>query len=67
MTGAKPSEQEATFADTYDRLARAWVDHEDLRLAGATIPELYRSSLNLGDARDEMWAWWAKFRFQGVR
>ncbi|MEX1093882.1 MAG: hypothetical protein WEB67_11100 [Acidimicrobiia bacterium] len=67
MTGAKPSEQEATFAETYDRLARAWADHEDLRHAGATIPEQYRSSLRLSEARDEMWSWWAKFRIQRLR
>ena len=67
MTGAKPSEQETTFAETYDRLARAWAVHEDLRHAGATIPELYRSSLQLSEARDQMWSWWAKYRLQGVR
>lgn len=67
MTGAIPSEQEARFADTYDRLARAWAAHEDLRHAGATIPELYRSSLQLSEARDEMWSWWAQNRLQGVR
>ena len=67
MTGAFPSKQETGFAETYDRLANAWVRHEDLRLAGATIPELYQSSLHLSEARNEMWAWWRKNRFQGVR
>ncbi len=67
MTGAKPGEQETTFGETYERLARAWTGHEDLRQAGATIPELYRSSLHLSEARDEMWAWWADYRLQAVR
>jgi hypothetical protein len=67
MTGAIPSEQAATFTTIYDRLARAWADHEDLRLAGAEISDLYQSSLHLSKARDEMWAWWRKNRLQGVR
>lgn len=67
MTGAKPGGVDATFTETYERLARAWADHEDMRRAGAAIPDLYRSSLHLSEARDQMWAWWRKNRFQGVR
>ena len=66
MPGAIPSEQTATFTENYDRLARVWADHEDLRLAGAEISDLYRSSLNVSEARDERWAWWRENRFQGV-
>ncbi len=67
MTAEKPNDKEATFAENYERLARAWVEHEDLRLAGASISDLYRSSLHLSEARDQMWAWWSKYRLQGVR
>lgn len=67
MTGAFPSEQETSFAETYDRLARAWSSHEDLRFAGAPISDLYQSSIDLSEARNEMWAWWRENRFQGVR
>ncbi|CAN5852213.1 hypothetical protein BH23ACT4_BH23ACT4_13190 [soil metagenome] len=67
MTGANPTEQEATFAETYDRLARAWVDREDLRFADTTISDLYQSSLRLSEARDGMWAWWRQYRVQEVR
>lgn len=67
MTGAKPDELETTFAETYDRLAGAWAVHEKLRHAGATIPELYRSSLHLRAARDQMWSWWTQNRLEGVR
>lgn len=67
MTDAAPTEHDVTFAETYDRLARAWAIHEDLRHAGASIPELYRSSLQLGEARDQMWSWWAEYRLQGIR
>lgn len=67
MRDAFPSEQATGFAETYDRLASAWVSHEDLRHAGATIPALYESSLHLSEARNEMWDWWRKNRLQGVR
>ncbi len=67
MTGAISVEQEATFTETYDRLATAWLQREDLRLAGAEILDLYQSSLRLSQAREETWAWWRKNRFQGVR
>lgn len=67
MTGAIPREQETTFAETYDRLAMAWVGHQDLRLAGAPISDLHRSALQLSEARYEMWAWWSENKFQAVR
>jgi hypothetical protein len=67
MTGALPSEQETTFAETYDRLAMAWSNHEDLRFAGAPIPELNQSSIDLNNARNEMWARWRENRIQEVR
>lgn len=67
MTDAIPSEQEARFAETYDRLATAWSSHEDLRFAGASIPELSESSIELSEARSEMWAWWREHRLEGVR
>jgi hypothetical protein len=67
MTGALSSEQETTFAETYDRLARAWSILGDLRFAGAPIPELKQSSIDLNEARNEMWAWWRESRIQEVR
>jgi hypothetical protein len=67
MTCALSSKQETTFAETYDRLARAWSSLEDLRFAGAPIPELKQSSIDLNEARNEMWAWWRESRIQEVR
>lgn len=67
MTGASRSEPETAFTQHYERLATAWVNHEDLRRSDASIADLSRSSLALDQARSAMWDWWSDNRIQGVR